>query len=122
MNGDGKISILFSKINLNTFFSPFFILLLQPLLPVNSSVLSSRHNQVYQALAKLIHWADKIVLYGSSSMDKGEGSVITDEVKTGIKELVEMYIEKLKARERRMSGDLTMTTPPISKSPEIAKE
>ncbi|XP_072016691.1 rap guanine nucleotide exchange factor 1-like isoform X1 [Amphiura filiformis] len=72
-----------------------------------SSVLSSRHNQVYQALAKLIHWADRVVLYGTDAMDKGEGSVITEEVKTGIKELVDMYVEKLKARERRMSADLS---------------
>ncbi|XP_071491453.1 rap guanine nucleotide exchange factor 1-like [Diadema antillarum] len=65
-----------------------------------SSALSSRHNQVYQSLANLIHWADKIVLYGQSAMDKSQGSEVTNAVQNGIRELVKLSIEKLQLQDR----------------------
>nr|XP_054770085.1 rap guanine nucleotide exchange factor 1-like [Lytechinus pictus] len=65
-----------------------------------SSALSSRHSQVYQSLANLIHWADKIVLYGQSVMDKNQGTQVTSAVQNGISELVKLSIEKLQLQDK----------------------
>ncbi|XP_033642954.1 rap guanine nucleotide exchange factor 1-like [Asterias rubens] len=80
-----------------------------------SSMLTSCHNQVYQSLANLIHWADKIVLYGDSDMNKVEGSEVTEAVRSGIEELVRLYIEKLKDRQNKMSSDDLEENQQISK-------
>ena len=78
-------------------------------------MLTSCHNQVYQSLANLIHWADKIVLYGDSDMNKVEGSEVTEAVRSGIEELVRLYIEKLKDRQNKMSSDDLEENQQISK-------
>ncbi|XP_038063807.1 rap guanine nucleotide exchange factor 1-like isoform X1 [Patiria miniata] len=69
-----------------------------------SSMLMSCHNQVHQSLANLIHWADKIVLYGESAMNKDEGSEVTEAVRSGIEELVKLYLEKLKDRQNKLAA------------------
>ncbi|XP_022085082.1 rap guanine nucleotide exchange factor 1-like isoform X2 [Acanthaster planci] len=71
-----------------------------------SSMLMSCHNQVYQSLANLIYWADKIVLYGESSMNKDEGSEVTEAVRSGIEELVRLYLEKLKDRQNKLAAGM----------------
>ena len=70
---------------------------------LDSSALSSRHSQVYQSLANLIHWADKIVLYGQSVMDKSQGNEVTSAVQNGIRELVKLSIEKLQLQDKTRS-------------------
>ena len=69
-------------------------------------MLMSRHNQVYQSLANLIYWADKIVLYGESAMNKDEGSEVTEAVRSGIEELVRLYLEKLKDRQNKLAAGM----------------
>lgn len=47
----------------------------------NSSALSSCHNRVYQSLANLIRWADKVMLDGIDLEDKENVASVTSVIK-----------------------------------------
>ncbi|XP_077986646.1 rap guanine nucleotide exchange factor 1-like [Glandiceps talaboti] len=66
-----------------------------------SSTLMSSHNQVYQSLAKLIRWADKLLIHGPSGNENSKIDDVTSAVCEGIRELVRLSIEKLKDKEAR---------------------
>ncbi|CAG5867668.1 unnamed protein product [Menidia menidia] len=62
-----------------------------------SSALSSCHSRVYQSLAKLIRWADQVMLDGIDLEDKENVASVTGVIKAvldGVKELVKLTIEK----------------------------
>lgn len=67
----------------------------------------SNHSEVNKNLAKLILWADKVVLHGMSetgdSGGKDSAKGITEAVKKSVDKLVVEYIDKLKEKEQRLS-------------------
>ncbi|XP_023603563.1 rap guanine nucleotide exchange factor 1 isoform X2 [Myotis lucifugus] len=63
----------------------------------HSSALSSCYNRVYQSLANLIRWSDKVMLEGVNSEDKEMVTTVKGVIKAvldGVKELVRLTIEK----------------------------
>ncbi|XP_070581688.1 rap guanine nucleotide exchange factor 1-like isoform X2 [Ptychodera flava] len=69
-----------------------------------SSTLMSSHNQVYQSLAKLIRWADKLLIHGLNENDSGKVDEVTSDVRNGIAELVKLSIQKLHDKEAKKSS------------------
>uniref|UniRef100_A0A8C5R1Q6 Rap guanine nucleotide exchange factor 1 n=1 Tax=Leptobrachium leishanense TaxID=445787 RepID=A0A8C5R1Q6_9ANUR len=62
-----------------------------------STAISSCYSRVYQSLANLIRWSDKVMLEGVNSEDKEVVSTVKDVIKAvldGVKELVRLMIEK----------------------------
>ncbi|XP_026052656.1 rap guanine nucleotide exchange factor 1-like isoform X1 [Carassius auratus] len=63
----------------------------------HSSAVSSCHNRVYQSLANLIRWSDRVMLEGIDLDDKDTVATVTTVIKAvldGVKELVKLTIEK----------------------------
>ncbi|XP_074654092.1 uncharacterized protein LOC141908130 [Tubulanus polymorphus] len=62
----------------------------------DSTVLISSYNQVYQSLANLIRWADQVMLRADGEpINKDSANEIIKSVQDGIKELMQLSIDKL---------------------------
>ncbi|XP_071821866.1 rap guanine nucleotide exchange factor 1-like isoform X3 [Apostichopus japonicus] len=73
----------------------------------SSTSMNTKHSAVYKNLAKLILWADKVVLHGRQEEGKdpqGDDGAkgITEAVKLSITILVSEYMEKLKDKEQKL--------------------
>ncbi|XP_033121959.1 rap guanine nucleotide exchange factor 1-like isoform X2 [Anneissia japonica] len=80
-----------------------------------STMLMSEQSRVYQNLAKLIHWADKMMLNGHKDIDKASIEVIAKDMAEGVSNLVKLTVTKLEEKEesKRRHSD---TPAPVSKA------
>ncbi|XP_067868421.1 rap guanine nucleotide exchange factor 1-like isoform X2 [Heterodontus francisci] len=77
-----------------------------------SSAITSCLNQVYQSLANLIRWSDRVILEGVNLDDKEMVMAMIKAVLDGVKELVKLTIEK---------QEQPSPTSPVKPSPPAAK-
>lgn len=64
-----------------------------------SSLLVSSYNQVYQSLASLVKWADVVLIHGEKAVDRDTLSEVVKTVRSAVKTLVDIVIEKLRNKE-----------------------
>ncbi|XP_072228673.1 rap guanine nucleotide exchange factor 1b isoform X13 [Leuresthes tenuis] len=87
-----------------------------------SSALSSCHSRVYQSLAKLIRWADQVMLDGIDLEDKENVASVTGVIKAvldGVKELVKLTIEK---QEQPSPTTPNKPAPPVTTAESVSSE
>ncbi|XP_064617098.1 rap guanine nucleotide exchange factor 1-like isoform X2 [Liolophura sinensis] len=75
-----------------------FTLLSNYFMNQESSTLISRHNQVYQSLARFIRWSDDILLHGDKALNKDNANEVIRALSDGVKELTQISIDKLELR------------------------
>ncbi|XP_059381804.1 rap guanine nucleotide exchange factor 1-like isoform X7 [Carassius carassius] len=87
----------------------------------HSSAVSSCHNRVYQSLANLIRWSDRVMLEGIDLDDKDTVATVTTVIKAvldGVKELVKLTIEK---QEQPSPTSPSKPAPTLSKTESVCE-
>ncbi|GAB6018402.1 Rap guanine nucleotide exchange factor (GEF) 1 [Chamberlinius hualienensis] len=64
-----------------------------------SSLLMSSYNQVYHSLANLVKWADVVLIHGEKDLDKANLADVVTMVRSAVKSLVDVVMEKLRNKE-----------------------
>lgn len=83
-----------------------------------SSAITSCLNQVYQSLANLIRWSDRVMLEGVNLDEKEMINAMIKAVLDGVKELVKLTIEK---QEQPSPTSPVKPTPPTSKTDSVTE-
>ncbi|CAH1272050.1 RAPGEF1 [Branchiostoma lanceolatum] len=87
------------------------------LIKEQSSVIMSCHNQVYQSLANLIRWSDQVLLEEGEISNKEAANEVIHAVVDGVKELVQLSIERLQDKSMPRSRSTTEVSPTKAISP-----
>ncbi|XP_078685603.1 rap guanine nucleotide exchange factor 1-like isoform X6 [Branchiostoma floridae x Branchiostoma belcheri] len=87
------------------------------LIKEQSSVIMSCHNQVYQSLANLIRWSDQVLLEEGEISNKEAANEVIHAVVDGVKELVQLSIERLQDKSMPRSRSTTEVSPTKTMSP-----